>query len=105
MTHYRMLIDIDGNSNSWNALARFRMGCCVLRVESVWRQWFHDRIAPWEHYVPVRADLSDLGERIQWCLDNDEAAAEIAARGRRFALATRFEDEMDAAAQSLLSVR
>lgn len=98
MARHRYILDIDGNSNSWNFMQKLRLGCCVLRVESVWRQWFSDRLIAWEHYVPVAPDLSDLIERAEWCFANPAKCAAIAARGTQFALDMRFADEMKQAA-------
>lgn len=78
-------LDIDGNSNSWqNLIVRLHLGCCVLKVASRYgfRQWYYDRLKPWEHYVPVASDLSDLMERIEWVRTNDREAGEIARRGQ-----------------------
>lgn len=98
MARHRYILDIDGNSNSWNFMQKLRLGCCVLRVESVWRQWFSDRLVAWEHYVPVATDLSDLIERAEWCFANPAECSAIAARGTKFAVDMRFADEMKQAA-------
>lgn len=78
-------IDIDGWSNAWsNLIIRMHFGCCVLKVASAdnYRQWWYDRLQPWEHFVPVRADMSDLLDSIEWVRSNDREAAAIAARGQ-----------------------
>lgn len=98
MARHRFIMDIDGNSNSWNFMQKLRLGCCVLRVESQWRQWFADRLIAWEHYVPVASDLSDLVERTDWCFANSRECSAIAERGRQFAIAMKFADEMSRAA-------
>ena len=103
MARHRFILDIDGNSNSWNFMQKLRLGCCVLRVESDWRQWFSDRLIAWEHYVPVATDLSDLVERAEWCFANDAECAAIAERGRQFAMEMRFADEMSRAARIAFS--
>jgi hypothetical protein len=37
---------------------------------------FHDIATmvakPWVHYVPVKIDLSDFDEKMEWAKDNDE---------------------------------
>ena len=99
MHRYKFIIDIDGNANAWNFLARMRLGCCILRVESEWHQWFANRFVAWKHFVPVRADLSDLAEKVDWCLSHDAEASIIAARGCALAKAIRFDNEMDLASQ------
>jgi hypothetical protein len=101
---YRYQVDIDGNSNSWSFLPKLLMGSCVLKVTSDWRQWYYDRVRPWEHYVPVKNDLSDLEERLVWCLENDEAAHEIGVEGMRLANGIIFSTEMTRAAARVLEV-
>ena len=77
------LIDIDGNVNSWGLLWKLLSGCCVLRVGSYRQQWFHKRMVPWTHMVPIAPDLSDLRERIRWCLRNRRRCESIAASGQQ----------------------
>lgn len=36
----------------------------------------------WEHFVPVKMDLSDLQEKIEWARSNDQKLKEIAKKGR-----------------------
>ena len=78
-------IDIDGNVNSWGLLWKLLSGSCVLRVESTRRQWYHHRLKPWVHLVPIRADLSDLGEQLEWCNNHPNECAAIAAAGNALA--------------------
>ena len=77
------LIDIDGNVNSWGLLWKLLSGCCVLRVTSHRQQWFHKRMLPWTHIVPIAPDLSDLHARIDWCLENREKCESIAEAGQK----------------------
>ena len=39
-----------------------------------------------QHWVPIRADLSDLEERIDWCRTHPAECAAIAHRGQRLAI-------------------
>jgi hypothetical protein len=100
MALHRFILDIDGNSNSWNFMQKLRLGCCVLRVESRWQQWFSDRLTAWEHYVPIASDLSDFIERAEWCFANPAECSAIAERGKRFASEMKFADEMSRAASN-----
>ena len=86
-------IDIDGNVNSWGLLWKLLSGSCILRVQSPRRQWYHHRLKPWVHLVPVNADLSDLGERLTWCNNHRQECAAIAAAGK--ALAENVVQEID----------
>ncbi len=105
MAQCRYIMDIDGNSNSWNFMMKLRLGCCVLRVESDWQQWFASRLVPWVHYVPIAKDLSDAASKIAWCLDNPAESAAIAQRGTAFARDMRFSDEMATAAAAVFGLQ
>jgi hypothetical protein len=97
---FKFAIDIDGNSNAWsNLFTRLIMGCCVLKIASPlgYRQWYYGELKPWTHYVPVKADLSDLQEMIAWCRANLAECARIAARGQQFAMARDFDTEIASA--------
>jgi hypothetical protein len=69
-TKYKILIDIDGNANSWSgAFWKLASGTLTLKVVCDYRQWWYNLIEPWVHYVPVDCDMSNLSERIDWSLD------------------------------------
>jgi len=46
--------------------------------------WFHSYLTPWEHYIPVRADLTDLREKYEWAETNQEQARRISENGTEF---------------------
>jgi hypothetical protein len=86
MAQCRWIVDMDGNVNSWGLLWKLLSGSCVLRVSSDRGQWFHHRLQPWRHLVPIRADLADLEQQLDWCFANPAACAAIADAGQRLAL-------------------
>lgn len=92
----KFAIVIDGFSNAWSACFKaMLMGCCVLRVDSPhgYEQWYYDQLRPYEHYVPIRADLSDLDTQINWIRQNDDQARAIAAAGQRVVNAMTWDSE------------
>ena len=100
----KFALDIDGLTNTWsNFLVRLHLGCCILKIDSQdgYRQWYYDRIRPWEHFVPVKADMSDLIEKIDWARTNDARACAIAANGQAFARTMTFESETAWAAAAI----
>ena len=88
---YRYQLDIDGVANAWATLERFLCGSCVLKVASPYEMWFYPFLRAWTHYVPVLADLSDLDQRLDWCLSHPEDARSIAEAGRRLALEWTYD--------------
>lgn len=100
----RYAIDIDGWTNAWsNLLIRLHFGCCVLKIDSAdgYRQWWYHRLVPWEHFVPVRADMSDLAEKIDWVRSNDQEAEAIARRGQALARSMTLETETAAGVDTI----
>jgi hypothetical protein len=51
----------------------------------VFNEFFNDWLRPYEHYIPVRPDLSDLVEKIEWAQNHDGEARAIQARGQEMA--------------------
>ncbi len=88
---YKYIINIDGHVSAFRLSLEMSMGCCILLVKSTipnetfgWKMWFSHLLKPYIHYVPVKSDLSDLIEKIQWCRDNDEKCKEISQEALKF---------------------
>ena len=78
---YRYIVDVDGFARTWDAWAwKMMSGSTVLSVDSPWVSFFSEQFSPWEHYVPINNDSSDLAEKLEWCRNN---AAECAAMAQR----------------------
>jgi hypothetical protein len=102
---YRFQIDIDGNTNAWSStFIKLCSGSPVLKVSSPlgFKQWYYDRLIPWENYVPVEADMSDLLEKIAWLRQYDDRARQIGDRARRLALMMSEPSETYNAMQTIL---
>lgn len=86
---YKYQIDIDGNSSAWPGLfIKLCSGSPILKVASGrgFQQWYYDRLEPWQNFVPVEADMSDLLDKVLWLRQHDEVAWEIGQRARQLAL-------------------
>ena len=102
--HYRMAIDIDGNTCSWSGLfGKLLMGCTVLKVDSErgWRQWYYDRLLPWHNFVPVDASLSDLAETVCYLASHPGEAERIANRGADLADSLSMPVVLDSSAAAI----
>ena len=101
---YRGAFDIDGNANAWSGLFCSLLGAsCVLKIGSPkgFRQWYYDTLQPWVHFIPVRSDLSDIRDMVQWFAAHDSEARDIAARGRELAVAIDMKSAVTASAFNL----
>jgi len=73
MINYKYILDIDGNSCTWDATAwKLNSGSVIFKTESNWEQWFYKEYLPWVHYVPIADDFSDIQEMYAWCEANQE---------------------------------
>ena len=60
------------------------MGSLVFKQQATLYEFWETELVPFEHYIPVEEDLSNLVEMIEWALQNDDQAKKIAANGLRF---------------------
>lgn len=81
---YKYIIHVEGHVQAYRLSVELAMRSVILLVQSRYRLWYESALVPWVHYVPVAADLSDLDERIQWCLDHDAECQQIATQARAF---------------------
>ncbi|KAJ7709192.1 glycosyl transferase family 90-domain-containing protein [Mycena metata] len=81
---YKYLLDVDGMTYSGRFLGILRSGGLVFKA-TVFREYFNDWIRPYEHYIPVLPDLSDLLQKVEWARAHDAEARMIQERGRAVA--------------------
>ena len=60
-------------------------GSVPLKVETPYGQWFYGALKPYRNYVPVKGDLSDVVEQVEWLRQNDHIAREIVQNNLAFA--------------------
>eukprot|EP00927_Polykrikos_kofoidii_P015329 TRINITY_DN16799_c0_g1_i1.p1 TRINITY_DN16799_c0_g1~~TRINITY_DN16799_c0_g1_i1.p1 ORF type:complete len:585 (-),score=55.80 TRINITY_DN16799_c0_g1_i1:62-1726(-) len=89
---YRYTLNIDGTGNGDRIYWQMFAGSLVLVQDSPLVSWLvgnvqesNSALVPFEHYVPVRYDLSDLISRLEWLRSNDAEANRIAIQAARFA--------------------
>lgn len=82
---YEVLLDIEGIGYSGRLKLLLWSQRPVLVVDRPYQEYFSKLLQPWVHFVPVQRDLTDLLDRVQWCIDNPSHAAAIAARALQFA--------------------
>ena len=82
---YKYILIIDGNIIASNHQWVFGSGAVPIMVTHPDNKyWFSKFLKPMTTYVPIKYDLSDLDEKIQWLVDNDDKAKEIAENALKF---------------------
>jgi hypothetical protein len=85
---YKYIINIEGNGLPYRKPSLFFYSSVILDVQSNFKSWFEidELLKPYVHYIPIKSDLSDLVEKIEWCKNNDEECKKIAMNCYNFAL-------------------
>lgn len=81
---YKYIVHVDGHVSAFRLGLEMSMGCCILKADSQYKMWFGGFLKAYEHYVPIREDLSDLIDKIKWCRENDDKCREIAGNAKEF---------------------
>ena len=82
---YKYLLIVDGGVIASSLQWMFGSGAVpILITHPANEYWFKKYLQPMVNYVPVRYDLSDLKERIDWLVKHDDKAKEIAENALRF---------------------
>lgn len=81
---YKYIVHIQGHVAAFRLSVELGMGSVILYVENPWKIWYTDMLKPYQHYVPVKKDLSDLIDRINWCKNHQKECQEIAQNAKEF---------------------
>jgi hypothetical protein len=81
---YSILIDIEGYGYSGRLKHLLWSHRPLLIVDRPHKEFFFEYLKEWEHYIPVKRNLSDLIEKTKWCLDNYDKALIIAENAFQF---------------------
>lgn len=84
---YKYLVYVDGHCAACRYGFMMRLGSVILKVEPrqvADRMWYFPLLKPYHDHVPVKADLSDLEEKIAWCRANDDKCRKIGENAKAF---------------------
>ena len=84
--HYKFIFHVDGNVLAYRWLTSFLTGSLILRVKSPYVHWLDSTFKEDKHYIAIAEDLSDIQEKVDWCLKHDSKCKKIAENGRKLAL-------------------
>ncbi len=83
---YKYLLYAEGHCAACRYGFMMLLGSVILKVESrcvADQMWYFPLLRPYHDHVPVKADLSDLLEVLQWCHEHDEECRQIAANAKQ----------------------
>ena len=77
VTAHKYILVLEGHVAAFRTATQMLSKSCILLQDSKYVMWYSHLIKPYEHYVPVKEDLSDLIDRAEWCLKNDSKCRQI----------------------------
>lgn len=83
---YRYLIDVDGNG--WTVPRCFWIllsNSLLIKQDSDWIIWYSRGVIPYKHFVPVSRYPEDIFGKIEWAINHDAEAHQIAKQASQFA--------------------
>jgi hypothetical protein len=83
---YKYLIDIGGNGYSGRLKFLMFSRRPLLIVDRNYIEYFYDELIPYKHYIPVKMDLSDLLDQVNWMISNPDKSLEIANNAFDYAI-------------------
>lgn len=87
-TKYKYLID--SGAQGFSARPKFLLHTnrplFLVDREECKREYFYNGLVPYEHFIPVKDDLSDLLLQLDWAENNYAEATRIAGNARQFAI-------------------
>ena len=83
---YKYLLSLDGHSY-WSFRLRqlMHLGSAVLHQDLPCHEFWHALLRPYEHYIPLKRDLSDLRAQLRYARAHDDDVERMAWRMRRLA--------------------
>mmetsp|Transcript_1135 Transcript_1135/g.2787 ORF Transcript_1135/g.2787 Transcript_1135/m.2787 type:complete len:277 (-) Transcript_1135:73-903(-) len=84
---YKYLIYVDGHCAACRYGFMMRLGSVIIKVaprQVADTMWYFPLLQPYVDHVPVKADLSDLEEKIRWCRQNDDKCRQIGENAKIF---------------------
>jgi hypothetical protein len=92
---FKYYVNLDGVVMGGRLNKLFALGGVVLQHQAGYYEHMTALAKPYEHYVPIAYDLSDLIPKIKWLQSNDGEAEKIARQGRElFSRRMRLEDDL-----------
>jgi len=79
LSKYKYHIDLGGGGGTtwFGTIEKLAMPGVLFHHVTSSKDYYHDDLIPWVHYIPVKEDLSDLKEMYDWAEANQDDARKI----------------------------
>jgi hypothetical protein len=83
-TDYQVAVVLGGIGAAFRTARHLSAGQAVVLQDFLYEEWFVKYMTPYVHYIPLKRDLSDLRETMEWIRDHPEQVKTIAEKGLEF---------------------
>ena len=90
----RYALNLDGTGFSERYAKQLASSQLVFKVDTPFYNYYSRFFLPYQHYIPVKYDLSDLAEKVQWANDHPEEAHRIMTQASTLARQIFSPDEL-----------
>ena len=89
LAQYKYHIDTGGGGGTtWSGtLEKLGLPGLLFHHETPMKDYLHDKLIKWVHYIPIKEDLSDLKEKYDWAESHPELAKQISDNATKLAKA------------------
>ena len=86
LAKYKYHIDLGGGGGTtWSGtIEKLAMPGLLFHHLTPTKDYIHDRLRPWKHYVPISSDLLDLKQKFDWAESHPQQSKRIADAGTEF---------------------
>eukprot|EP00571_Detonula_confervacea_P016931 CAMPEP_0172303258 /NCGR_PEP_ID=MMETSP1058-20130122/4817_1 /TAXON_ID=83371 /ORGANISM="Detonula confervacea, Strain CCMP 353" /LENGTH=589 /DNA_ID=CAMNT_0013014003 /DNA_START=219 /DNA_END=1986 /DNA_ORIENTATION=+ len=86
LAKYKYHIDLGGSAGTSpdSTIRKLALPGLLFHHVTAAKDWYHEHLVPFVHYVPVKEDLSDLHEMYEWAEMHDRKSRSIAKAGTEF---------------------
>ena len=81
---YKYILTMEGHVAPYRLSYELSSSSVILLVESRWKMWYSRWLKEYTHYIPIKSDLSDLIEKIEWCRTHDAECQTIVKNAQDF---------------------
>lgn len=94
--HHKYLISIDGLTAAWLRPIWIMYSNSILLMQETKRaQFFYPVMHPFEHYIPISNNLSNIFEKIKWLKKHDNMARKITEQAHTLVATALMPDDLE----------
>lgn len=89
---FKYLVSMDGNGPSSGRTEKYFSGnSLIFKTDSDGIEFYYYGLHPYEHYIPIHANMSNLAEKLLWAREHDDQARSIVVNLQQFSRSLHYD--------------